>query len=333
MNHAPLAYWLHAFFHEWLAEQRNCSRHTVLSYRDTWRLYLRFVAGRRRHPVSALTLAELTADEVLAFLKHVESERRASIGTRNCRLAAIRSFYRFVADREPLAAMQCAAVLRIPMKKGPRPELAYLDSEEVTAILRQPDRSTPEGQRDHALLAFLYNTGARIQEALGLCPCNIRLAVPAQVKLYGKGRKERICPLWPETAELLAALLERQPRPDHEPLFVNRYGWPLGAAGVRFKLAQYVRAAAKELPSLQKKRVHPHTFRHTVGVQLVAAGVDVTVIRSWFGHASLDTTNHYARANLETKRRALEQIDRSTRPGSPPRWRRNPDLLTWLDSL
>ena len=333
MNDARLPHWLHAFFHDWLAEQRNCSRHTVLSYRDTWRLYLRFVAGRRHRPVSALTLGDLTADEVLAFLRHVESERRASIGTRNCRLAALRSFYRFVADREPLAAAQCAAALRIPFKKGSRPALAYLDSEEVAAILRQPARSTLIGQRDHALLALLYNTGARIQEALSLCPSSIRLAAPAQVKLYGKGRKERICPLWPETAALLAALLKRQPRPEHEPVFVNRYGQPLGAAGVRFKLAQYVRAAAKELPSLQKKRVHPHTFRHTAGVQLVAAGVDITVIRSWLGHVSLDTTNHYARANLETKRRALEQVDRSTRPGSPPRWRRNPDLLAWLDSL
>ena len=333
MNKASLAYWLHAFFHEWLAEQHNCSRHTVMSYRDTWRLYLRFVAAQRRRSVSALTLAELTADEVLAFLKHVEVQRGVSIGTRNCRLAAIRSFYRFVADREPLAAMQCAAVLRIPIKKGKRTEPEYLDTEELAAILRQPDCSTSEGQRDHALLAFLYNTGARIQEALGLCPCNVRLASPAQVKLYGKGRKERICPLWPETAELLAALLKRQPRPSDEQLFVNRYGRPLGAAGVRFKLAQYVQAAAKELPSLRNKHVHPHTFRHTAGVQLVAAGVDVTVIRSWLGHVSLDTTNHYARANIETKRRALEQVDRSTRPSRPPRWRRNPDLLAWLDSL
>jgi site-specific recombinase XerD len=333
MKHASLPYWLHAFFHEWLAEQRNCSPHTVLSYRDTWRLYLRFVAGRRHRSVSALTLGDLTADEVLAFLKHVESERRASIGTRNCRLAAIRSFFRFIADREPLAAGQCAAVLRIPTKKGPRSVPAYLDSEEVAAILRQPDRSTLEGQRDHAFLAFLYNTGARIQEALSVCPSSIRLAAPAQVKLYGKRRKERICPLWPETTALLAALLKRQPRPDHEPVFVNRYGEPLGAAGVRFKLAQYVRAAAKELPSLQQKRVHPHLFRHTAGVQLVAAGVDITVIRNWLGHVSLDTTNHYARANLETKRRAIERVDRSTRPGSPPRWRRNPDLLVWLDSL
>ncbi|MGO9792927.1 MAG: tyrosine-type recombinase/integrase [Solirubrobacteraceae bacterium] len=333
MTPAPLTYWLHAFFHEWLAQQRNCSRHTVLSYRDTWRLYLRYVAGRRGRSVSALALADLTDDQVLAFLHHVETERHDTIGTRNCRLAAIRSFYRFVADREPLAVAQCAAVLRIPTKKTGRPAVGYLDSEEVTAILRQPDRSTLEGQRDHALLALLYNSGARIQEALSLCPDAVRLTAPAHVRLYGKGRKERISPLWPETAELLAALLKRQPRPDHEPLFVNRYGRPLGAAGVRFKLAKYVQAAARELPSLQRKHVHPHTFRHTVGVQMVAAGIDLPTIRSLFGHVSLDTTNHYARANLETKRRALEQIDRSTRPSSPPRWKRNPNLLAWLDAL
>lgn len=328
MNLAP---WLHSFFHEWLADQRNCSRHTILSYRDTWRMFLRFVAQRCRRSVSALRLPDLTADEVIAFLKHVES--RACVGTRNCRLAAIRSFFRYVADREPLAAMQCAAVLRVPTKRGTRSDPEYLDSEEIAAILHQPDRSTMEGQRDHALLALLYNTGARIQEALSLCPASIRLATPAQVKLFGKGRKERICPLWPETATLLAALLKRQPRLDQEPIFVNRYGQPLGAAGVRFKLARYVQAAADEIPSLRKKRVHPHTFRHTAGVQLVAAGVDVTVIRSWLGHVRLDTTNHYARANLETKRRAIEQVDHSTRPSGPPRWKRNPDLLNWLESL
>lgn len=142
MNAAPLPYWLHAFFHEWLGAQRNCSRHTILSYRDTWRLYLRYVAGRRSRSVSALKLTDLTDEEVLAFLQHVEKERHDTIGTRNCRLAAIRSFYRFVSDREPLAAVQCAAVLRIPVKKGPRPALAYLETEEVNAILRQPDRST-----------------------------------------------------------------------------------------------------------------------------------------------------------------------------------------------
>src|SRR5258708_37556313 len=149
----------------------------------------------------------------------------------------------------------------------------------------------------------LYNTGARIQEALDVCPEAIRFESPAHVRLFGKGRKTRFCPLWPETVNLLKALLKRKPRANDQPIFVNCYGLPLGARGVRFKLKQYLREAANEMPSLAKKRVSPHTFRHSVGVQLVAAGVDVTVIRNLFGHASLDTTNHYARANLETKRK------------------------------
>ena len=151
-------------------------------------------------------------------------------------------------------------------------------------------------------MATLYNTGPRIQEALNLAPEALRLETPFHVRLLGKGRKERICPLWPETVELLRAFLKRQPRAENEPIFVNRYGRPLNAGGVRFKLKQCVAAAAKKVPSLACKRVSPHTFRHSAAVSLVAAGVDVTVIRSWLGHASLDTTNIYARANVETKR-------------------------------
>ncbi len=324
---------LHTFFHEWAGHQRNLSRHTVMSYRDTLRLFLRFVAGRRRRSVSDLTIEDFTADEVLAFLRHSEEERKVAIGTRNCRLAALRSFFRFVADREPLVVAQCAAILRIPTKKAPTSEVHYLDVDEVTAILRQPDRSTLEGQRDHALLALLYNTGARIQEALDLCPRSVRLRSPAQVTLFGKGRKQRISPIWPETADLLSALLKRQPRPDDEPIFLNRYGQPLGAAGVRFKLKDYVRRAAERVPTLTGKHVGPHTFRHSIGVTMIAAGIDVTIIRSLFGHTSLDTTGHYARANIETKRQALQQVDMSTRPAKPPRWKRDPDVLTWLNSL
>jgi site-specific recombinase XerD len=333
MRAPTLSYWLHSFFHEWLAQQRNLSHHTVLSYRDTWRLFLQFVARRKRRPVSDLSLEQLNADEVLAFLRYSEEERKVTIGTRNCRLAALRGFFRFVADREPLASVQCGDVLRIPTKKAHQSAVNFLDADEVTAILRQPDRSTLEGQRDHALLALLYNTGARIQEALDLCPKSVRLRSPLQVKLFGKGRKERICPLWPETAELLTALLRRQPQPDDEPIFRNRYGEPLGAAGVRFKLKHYVQRAAAKTPSLKDKHVSPHTFRHAMGVAMVAAGVDITVIRSLMGHVSLDTTNHYARANLDTKRQALEQVDTSTRPSKPPRWKRDPDLLSWLNSL
>jgi site-specific recombinase XerD len=324
---------LHAFFHEWLVEQRNASRCTVISYRDTWRLFLRYVAATRRRPVAKLQLPDLTAPDVLAFLKNCEEQRKVSIGTRNCRLAALRSFFGFLIDREPLAAGQCAEVLRIPLKRAHQRELCYLEENEVAAILAQPDRSTVEGQRDHALLAFLYNTGARIQEALDLCPGSLRLESPAQVRLVGKGRKERLCPLWPETTALLRALLQRAPRQPDQRIFVNRYGEPLGAAGVRFKLGGYVQRARKNTPSLIGKRVSPHIFRHTAAVHLVAAGVDVTVIRSWLGHAHLDTTNIYARANVETKRKALEKVDGSHRRETVSRWRRDAELMAWLDSL
>ena len=333
MKSTSLPTLLHAFFHEWLGQQRNLSHHTVISYRDTWRLFLRFLAERNRRPIVALSLSELDASAVLAFLQHVEEERKASIGTRNCRLSALHAFFAFVAQREPTAIAQCAEIARIPTKKNNRPAMCYLEADEVEAILGQPDQSGPEGQRDYALLAFLYNTGARIQEALDVTPSAIRFHSPAQVRLFGKCRKERICPLWPETVELLRALLRRKPRADNEPLFVNCYGRPLGAAGVRFKLNQYVERAARFMPSLTKKDISPDTFRHAAGVMLVSSGTDVTVIRSFLGHENLDTTNLYARANLETMRQALERASASARPGKPPRWRRDPELLTWLDSL
>jgi site-specific recombinase XerD len=324
---------LHSFFHEWLVQQRNASHRTILAYRDAWRLFLRFVALRRKKPVSALGLEHLTGADVLAFLQHIEQERRASVNTRNCRLAALRSFFSFVADHEPRVALQCAEVLRVPFKKAARRATRYLESAEVTAILSQPDRSKVEGQRDHTLMSLLYNTGARVQEALDLRPQDVHFKSPAHIRLMGKGRKERISPIWPETADLVTALMRRRPRKPDEPIFVNRYGEPLTASGFRFRLRQYVAAAEKTVPGISKKRVTPHVFRHTTAVHLVSAGVDVTVIRSWLGHAQLDTTNHYAQANLETKRKALEQVDPKLRPAKPPRWKRDADLLAWLDSL
>jgi site-specific recombinase XerD len=329
----PFPRLLHTFFYEWMVQQRNASTHTVRSYRDTWRLFLRFVARRRKRTVAQLVLADLTASELGAFLQYTEQERGDTIGTRNCRLAGVRSFFGFVADREPTAIAQCTEILHVPTKRAPIHAPCYLEPDEVKAILAQPDRSTIEGQRDHALLAFLYNTGARIQEALDLCPRAIRFDSPACVRLYGKGRKERVCPLWPETVSLLRSLLRRQPRADGEPIFVNRYGVPLGASGVRFKLAEYVEAGASVVPGLSSKHVTPHSFRHATAVHLVAAGVDITVIRSWLGHVSLDTTNHYAQANLETKRKALERLKHSSRPSKPPSWKHDKSVLAWLDTL
>jgi site-specific recombinase XerD len=328
---STLSQLLHGFFHDWLVRQRSVSAHTVISYRDTWRLFLRFVAQEHKQAVARLTAEQITANEVLAFLDHCEKDRRVSIGTRNCRLAAIRSFFSFVAWREPLFALQCAAVLRVPSKRSQRRAVRSMEVEEIEAILAQPDRSALEGQRDHALLALLYNTGARIQEALNLCPQDIRFEPPTRVRIIGKGQKERECPLWPETVALLKALLKRQPRDQQERVFVNRYGAPLGASGVRYKLRNYVKAAAKQTPSLSLKHVSPHLFRHSTACHLLAAGVDITVVRDVLGHAHLDTTSHYAQSNLETKRNALEKV--AARPTKPPRWKRDQDLLTWLDSL
>lgn len=324
---------LRTFFYEWATQQRNLSPHTIRSYRDTWRLFLRFATEHYHRPVTRLCLEDLTDQVVLGFLDHGEHVRHGSIGTRNCRLAALRSFFAFLAAHEPSAVAQCSAVLHVPTKRAARPALCYLDANEVEAILAQPDRRTLEGQRDHALLSFLYNTGARIQEALDVCPNAIRFTTPATVRLFGKGKKERICPLWPETSQLLQSLLHRQPRPEDQPLFVNRHGQPLGASGARFKLAQYVKSAMETTPSLAKKDVSPHTFRHAAAVALIAAGVDIAIIRSWLGHASIDTTAHYAQANIATKRAALAQVAPPATGARVPRWRKTENVLTWLDSL
>jgi site-specific recombinase XerD len=284
-------------------------------------------------PVAALDLEHLTGAEVLAFLQHIERERRATVNTRNCRLAALRSFFPLSGNtnRAPRSNVPKYCECHSNGRHGGR--FTTWIRRRFRPSLSQPDRSTVEGQRDHTLMSLLYNTGARIQEALDLRPQDIHLKSPAHVRIMGKGRKERISPIWPETAALITALIQRQPRKPDEPIFVNRYRAPLTASGFRFRLRQYVKAAAEGVPAISKKRVTPHLFRHSTAVHLVAAGVDVTVIRSWLGHAHLDTTNHYAQANMDTKRKALELVDPKLRPAKLPRWKRDADLLAWLDSL
>jgi site-specific recombinase XerD len=325
---APL---LQGFFYDWLIKQLGLSAYTIRSYRDTWKLFLRFAADRHHRPVAKLRFEDLTAPQVVDFLEHVEQDRKVTVGTRNCRLAALRSFYSFVASREPLAVAQCAAVLHTPTKRAATRAPTYLEPQEIELILSAIKTDTAEGQRDHALLNFLYNTGARIQEALDVCPRDIRFETPPCVRLFGKGRKERLCPLWPETVALIKALLRRQPRVENEPVFISRYGRPIGASGIRYKLAGYVAAAAKVSPTLLKKHVTPHSFRHAAAVSLVSSGTDVTVIRSWLGHASLDTTNLYAQANIATKREALERLEPPF--SRRPRWKRESGLIEWLESL
>ena len=328
-----LAGLLHAFFHEWLVEQRNASHRTVLAYRDAWRLFLRFVAARPKRKVSALRTEDLTGTEVLAFLQHIERDRRGSVGTRNCRLAAIRSFFSFFADREPRAAKLCSDVLHVPFKHAQKKAMCYLEAAEVTAILSQPDQSTAEGQRDHTLLSVLYNTGARIQEALDLRPQDIHLKSPAHVRLLGKGQKERISPLWPETAVVIEALLRRSPRRADEPLFINRYGEGMTRYGIHALVARHAESAAKKLPALEAKRVSPHTIRHTTATHLLRAGVDINTIRAWLGHVSLETTNIYAETDLTIKAKALAACDPGDGLRKSKRWRDDPSLMEFLRKL
>jgi integrase/recombinase XerC len=250
---------LQGFFHDWLVVQRNCSRHTVLAYRDARLQLLAFVAREKGRRVHDLDIGDVTHTEVLAFLGHLETERRLAIRTRNCRLAAVHSFFGYVADTEPTLVGQCAAVLRIPSKKTVHRTMEYLDVREVKAILEQQDRTTSVGQRDHTLLALLYNTGARISEVLLVRPSALQLASPAHVRLHGKGMKDRVCPLWLESVALIKALLKTRRPDDDDPLFLNRYGRPLHASGVRYKLKGYVKRAAAAVPTVATKRITPHS--------------------------------------------------------------------------
>jgi len=322
---------LQSYFQHWLANQRNVSHHTIISYRDSWRLFLRFVAQQLQRDVARLDTSELTAERVIAFLDDAERARKVKIATRNCRLAAIKGFFSFLADKDPTWGAHCAAVLRIPMKRGPKREPCSMDRDETEAILAQPDHASELGMRDRALLAFLYNTGARISELLAVSTQDLRLESPFQVKLFGKGRKERICPLWAETVQLLRALLCEQKLAPNEVIFRNRYGEPLSASGVRFRLRSYLAKATQNAPRLAAKQITPHTFRHTAAVHLLDSGVDVAVVKDWLGHASLDSTYIYARANLE--RRALQNLELKNPGDKRKLWRQNPGLMAWLDSL
>ena len=317
--------------------QRGMSPLTILSYRDAMKLLLRFVAERKRHAVVRLEVADLDLAAVRDFLEHLEKKRGNEITTRNNRLAAIRSFFAFVAAEEPALADHCRRICTIPLKRAPVRAIPYLEQDEMQALLAAPERDTASGRRDHAMLLFLYNTGGRVQELVDLRAADLQLARPRQVLLRGKGKKERICPLWSSTASVLRQLLDEAgiaPASD-EKVFRNTQGEPITRFGVDHLLKKHAVAAAARVPSLNRKRVSPHVIRHTAAVHLLNSGVDVNVIRSWLGHVDLRTTNIYAEIDLTTKRKAIEACapTGANGRGRRPSWKRSPDLLAWLDGL
>ena len=330
----PLPRLLQDFFRKHLVDQRNLSPHTVGAYRDTLVLLLRFVAARIPCHVAALDLMALDQPTILAFLEDLEVTRGNGIRTRNARLAAIHSFFRYVAAEEPAAADLCRTVLGIPFKRAPQPVLTCLTREEITHLLAAPDTTCPRGRRDAALLWFLYNTGARAQEVVDVRQPALRLSSPAQVRLQGKGRKERLCPLWDETVQRLRDMLRDRHETEErdESLFLNAAGRPLTRFGLRYIIRQCVTKKATDCPQLATKPISPHTFRHTTALHLLQSGVDLNVVRCWLGHASIETTHGYVEIDIEMKRAALAATTPPEEATRQPRWRQ-PDILTWLETL
>lgn len=324
------------FLTHYLAAQRNLSPNTIKAYRDVFTLLLRFCRDVRGMALERLCLAQIDAPLVEAFLDHLEKERHSAIPTQNHRLAALHAFFRYVQSEVPDRLFQCQQILAIPLRRHTRPIIGYLSKEYLAEILAQPDLRTRAGRRDAVLLSVLYDTGARAQELIDLSAGDVRLDPPAQVRLMGKGRKMRAVPLMEATAEILRDHLREngldRPEQDDRPLFQNRKGGRLSRSGVRYILGKYVQAVRTNHPGF-KQPVSPHSLRHTKGMHLLQSGVSLEIIRDFLGHVDVKTTQIYAQANLEMKRKALEKVADASPLPEIPSWKQDNSLLEWLQSL
>ena len=304
--------WVRRFLLEYLVTERNLARNTQTSYRDTLTLLLPFVSRQARVQIDHMAVHDMSADRVRTFLGHLERERDCSVVTRNQRLCAIHSLARFIGMGSPEHLAWCSEVRSVPFKKAAKTVIGYLDTHEVNELLRVPDRRTSLGARDHALLLFLYNSGARADEAASLVVNSLQLGTSPSVRILGKGNKWRVCPLWNATvAALMPLVTGKEP---NDVVFRGRTGESMTRFGVYRIVTTYAASAAQKIPSMQGKRISPHTMRHTTAVHLLRAGVDINTIRAWLGHVSLDTTHVYAEVDLEMKAKALATLDITNLP-------------------
>ncbi len=326
--------WVRRFLLEYLVSERNLARNTQRSYRDTLRLLLPFLARQTNKQVDQISVPDLSPDRVRLFLRYLEESRQCTAATRNQRLAAIRSFARFVSLYCPEYVEWCGQVRNIPLKRTPRSMITYLEKSEMDALLGAPDQSTQQGFRDHALLLFLYNTGARADEAAQVKIADLLIAHSARdhslVQIRGKGNKLRRCPLWAQTVTELSLLIGSRPSADH--VFLNKCGLPITRFGIHTMVERYVQRILDRTPSIARKRVSPHTIRHTTATHLLRAGVDINTIRAWLGHVSLNTTNIYAEVDLEMKAKALATCEiRGTVPLK--HWKEDLSLMQFLQAI
>jgi integrase/recombinase XerD len=326
--------WVRRFLLEYLVSERNLARNTQRSYRDTLKLLLPFVARQTHQQVDQIAVFDVSPDLVRLFLRHLEEGRKCTAATRNQRLAAIRSLARFIGLYGPEYVEWYGQLRNIPIKRTARSSVTYLEKSEMDALLNAPDRSTQQGCRDHALLLFLYNTGARADEAAQMKIADLLFAHFGRdhslAQIHGKGNKLRRCPLWPQTVIELSSLMRSRPSTDY--VFLNRCGRPITRFGVHTTVERYVQRIVDRIPSLATKRVSPHTIRHTTATHLLRAGVDINTIRAWLGHVSLKTTNIYAEVDLEMKAKALATCEIRGNV-SVKHWKEDISLMRFLRAL
>ncbi|MBU0754326.1 MAG: site-specific integrase [Planctomycetes bacterium] len=322
--------WVRRFLLEYLVKERNVAINTRISYRDMLVLLLPYASAHLKKPVDRLAVTDMSPRLLREFLTHLEHNRRCSGATRNQRLSGLHALARFIGENSPEHVEWCGQVRLIPFKRTSQPGITYLDKTEMDALLATPDRRTPLGQRDYALLLFLYNSGARASEAAELRIADIDWHAQC-VRIMGKGNRQRVCPLWPTTMEQLHRISAQREPEQH--VFLNRNRQPITRFGIHTLVERHALKAAAQAPSLCKKRVSPHVIRHTTATHLLRAGVDINTIRAWLGHVSLTTTNIYAETDLETKARALATCTPDTGKTKRKPWRLQPALMEFLRGL
>ncbi|BFM07242.1 tyrosine-type recombinase/integrase [Halioxenophilus aromaticivorans] len=334
INSVFLGPWIRRFLLEHVVDECNLSRNTQHSYRDAITLLIQFTISRLQKPVDCLAIVDLSAEMVRSFLNNLEEERGCAVSTRNQRLAAIHAFARFVGLNSPEHISWSGEIRGVPFKKAAKSPVIYLEKSEMDALLDAPNINTAQGQRDHAILLFLYNSGARADEVAQLLIMDLNLAVcdrdHSSARLRGKGNKLRQCPLWAQTVRELRMLIDGRKPTEH--VFLNRCGKPITRFGIHGLVKRYAAKASKHVPSITDKHVSPHVVRHTTASHLLRAGVDINTIRAWLGHVSLATTNIYAEADLEMKAKALSlcEIKGAGRVGG---WGSDAGLMAFLRSL
>jgi integrase/recombinase XerD len=334
-NKQTLGPWIRRFLLEYLPGDRNLARNTQRSYRDAIRLLVLYAATTLHRNVDDLLITDIPAEIVRKFLRHIEEKRRCCVASRNQRLAAVHGLAAFIAERCPEHMEWCAQIRAVKSKPSAPVPISYLEKHEIDALLAAPDSTTRVGFRDHTLLLFLYNSGARADEAAHVRIEDLHLhaggnSTPSSVRLQGKGGKVRTCPLWPSTTAELNKLISG--RADKEPVFFNRNGKPLTRFGIHDVVTRHAQTVMAQIPEMKQKLVRPHVIRHTTATHLLRAGVDINTIRAWLGHVSINTTNIYAETDLDMKAKALGMCEMKP-PRTRKAWRDNPDLMSFLAQL